>query len=224
MHQLVAIQNAFQQCFRDIAVFERFRSDGQFFEVNDFQKENKRWLVIAAGIEKTEAVELFRGNPKRAQRSLIPLKYRDRCRISLLFLIRPFNEDPKYENQTVLVSPFAPDRGIPYVEIRIAYIRIYDIPENDNRLLNLRWEWDALSALKDPIEKWLKSWMSDCGFNPAHPPSHLHLNSEEFSSSGKGAVRTGDFERELRLAIGRPNPLAFLLSVGAWFRGLRYSS
>ena len=106
------------------------------------------------------------------------------------------------------------------MEIRIAYIRIYDIPENDNRLLNLRWEWDVQPAVQDPFEKWLKCWKSDCGFNPAHPPSHLHLNSEVFSSGGNKAIRPGDLERELRLAIGRPNPLAFLLSIGAWFRGL----
>ncbi len=219
-HNLTIIQETFQQCFRDIAVFERFGADGQFFEVNDFKKGNKRWLVIAAGIEDAEANEFFQGNPKRAKKSLLPLKFRDRCRISLLFLIRSFDEDPKYVNQTLLISPFAANRRIPYVEIRTAYIRIYDIPKNDNRLLNLRWEWDTKSAVQDPLEKWLICWKAECGFNPAHPPSHLHVNSEECNSDGNKAIRPGDLEKEFRLALGRPNPLAFLLSIGAWFRRL----
>lgn len=220
MYKLTEIQKTFQQCLRDIAVFERFNSDGQFFESNDFQKKNKRWLVVAAGLEESEADELFSGNPKRAQKSLAPLRYRNACKISLLFIIRPYEEDLRDLKQTLFVSPFAANRGIPYVEILLGYIRIFDIPENNCRLSNLRWEWDAQSSLKEPIERWINCWKSECGFNPAHPPSHLHLNSEVFVSGRGKTIRASDLEGELRLAIGRPNPLAFLLSFAAWVRRL----
>lgn len=219
-HDLSIIQRAFQECLRDIAVLERFDHDGHFFEVNDVQKENRRWLVIAAGVDQADAEELFAGNPKRAEKSLTPLRYRSTCRISLLFVLRSFDKEPMYSNQTLLVSPFAPTRGSPWVEIRKGYIRVFDIPENKNRLLNLRWEWEVVEALQNPLEKWLCSWTGDCGFNPGHPPSHLHLNSEVFERDGDVIRRPGDLVDELRLAVGRPNPLAFLLSLAVWLRKL----
>lgn len=212
---LVGIQRTFTKCLKDIAVFERFHSDGQFFEVNDIQKENKRWLVVAAGIGEDETRDLFHENHKRAQKSLIPLLYKSTCRISFLFVLRPFDQDPMYSNQALLISPFAPTSGIPWVEIRNGYIKILNIPDNDNRLVNLRWEWDVIPALQYPYERWLRFWKDNCGFNPAHPPSHLHLNSDVISSR-----RSGELENELRLALGRPNPLAFLLSIAVWLRRL----
>jgi hypothetical protein len=217
-HDLVTIQRTFEQCFKDIAVFERYDMDGQFFEVNDVQKDNGRWLVIAAGLSEAEAKDFFAGNPARAQKSLVPLRYRSRCKISLLFVLRPFEENPKYPNQTILVSPFAPTKRIPWIEIRQAYMRILDIPDNDIQLSSVRWEWDAVPAVRDPDEKWLRSWKYDCGFNPAHPPSHLHLNSRALVPGS--ITRPGDLKNELRIAIGRPNPLAFILSIAAWFRGV----
>ena len=217
-YDLVVIQRTFQQCFKDIAVFERSDTDGQFFEVNDIQKDNKRWLVIAAGLDQAEAEDFFVGNSNRAEKSLVPLRYKLICKISLLFVLRPFEQDPMFCNQTILVSPFAPTKGIPWIEIREAYVRIRDIPDNSSQLANLRWEWDSVPAIQDPVEKWLRSWKYDCGFNPAHPPSHLHLNSENFVPGS--TRRPGDLQNELRIAIGRPNPLAFLISIAVWFRGI----
>jgi hypothetical protein len=218
VHDLTTIQKVFQQCFTDIAVFERSDTDGRFFEVNDIQKDNKRWLVIAAGLSQVEAESFFVGDTTRARKSLVPLRYKTSCEISLLFVLRPFEEEPKYLNQTILVSPFAPTKGIAWIEIRQAFLRILKIPDNDACLSSLRWEWDPVPAIRDPDEKWLRSWKSDCGFNPAHPPSHLHLNSKPLDPWVK--IRPGDLKNELRIAIGRPNPLAFLCSIAVWFRGV----
>ena len=217
-YNLVNIQKTFQQCFKDVAVFERSDTDGRFIEVDDIHKENKHWVVIAAGLSQSEAEEFFAGNRTKAERSLIPLRYKSTCRISLLFVLRPFEQDPMYVNQTILVSPFAITRGIPWIELRHAYVRILEIPENDANLSSLRWEWDPVPSIRDPDEKWLRPWKHDCGFNPAHPPSHLHVNSIPLAQAS--LMRPGDSPNELRMAIGRPNPLALILSIAAWFRGL----
>lgn len=219
-HELTTIQRTFQQCLKDISIFGRFDTDGQFFEVNDIQKENRRWLVIAAGIEEAEADQLFSGYQRRAQDSLIPLKYRSTCRVCLLFILRPFDQELRYQKQTTLVSPFCSSRGIPWVEIRQAYVRIFDIPNNANKLQNIRWEWEIGPALQSPLEKNLQPWKDNCGFNPAHPPSHLHLNSIVYETNAHLKRETSDPETELRLAIGRPNPLAFLLSIAVWLQRL----
>lgn len=217
-HDLATIQRTFQQCFKDIAIFERSDTDGQFFEVNDIQKDNRRWLVIAAGLNQAEAEDFFAGNPTRVQKSLVPLRYKSSCEISFLFVLRPSDQDPMYSNQTILVSPFAPTQRIPWIEIRQAYVRILNIPDNETQLSSLRWEWDPVPAIRDPDEKWLRSWKYDCGFNPAHPPSHLHLNSKVLVP---GSIRRpGDLYNELRIAIGRPNPLAFIFSIAVWLRGV----
>lgn len=218
LHNLVTIQRTFQQCFKDIAVFERSDTDGQFIEVDDIHKENRHWVVLAAGLDQTEAGNFFAGNRTKAERSLIPLRYKLTCKISLLFVLRPFEQDPMFTNQTILVSPFALTKGIPWIEIRQAYVRILDIPENDMKLSNLRWEWDPVPATSDPDEKWLRSWKYECGFNPAHPPSHLHLNSKPLAVGSM--MRPGDSPNELRMAIGRPNPLALIFSIAVWLRGL----
>ncbi|MFQ5640353.1 MAG: hypothetical protein ACE5IR_20430 [bacterium] len=167
-HELGIIQKTFVQCFKDIAVLERFDSDGQYFETNDIHKERKRWLVIAAGVNDSEAKELFSAIPKRAEKALIPLNYRSVCKISILFVLRPYKNDLKQVPQSTLVAPFAPKKGIPLIEIRQSYVRILNFPDNKNKLNNVRWEWDLVSSFDYPTEKWLRKWKDDCGFNPAH--------------------------------------------------------
>lgn len=218
--QLGIIQSSFIQCFKNIAVFKRSESDGQYFEANDIQKEKRRWLVVAAGVDASEAQKLFSGTPKRAEKALIPLRYKANCKISLLFVLRPFDNDLNSVSESIFVAPFAPRKRIPLVEIRQSYLRVSQIPGNKNQLNNLRWEWDIANALNTPVEKWLRNWNDDCGFNPAHPPSHLHLNSDRYDSSPKKSQRPVDTEIDLRLAIGKPNPLALLLSIATWLRRL----
>ena len=216
------LQRTFIKCFKDIALFERIESDGRFFESNDIHKENKRWLVIASGISKTETKEFFRGNLNRSEKALEPLKFRMNCIFSFLFVLRPYNEEIDISNttETDYIAPFAPNQGISYVLIRNGYIRISDFPENNNSIKNLRWEWDIRKALENPNEKWLNYWKSECGFNPAHPPSHLHINSEYSFSIDRTKQRAIESDIEFRLAVGKPNPLAIILSIATWLRKL----
>lgn len=217
-YKLSHIQRIFHKCLKDAAVFERSVTDGQFFETNDIEKERKRWLVIAAGIDKREASDLFIGNRGRAERSLTPLTFKDGCKVSILFILRPLEEDLYNSQDGILAVPFASSNKIPWVEMSRSYVRILDIPENNSRLTNVRWEWDIEVSSRDPIEPWLNCWKNDCGFNPAHPPSHLHLNSTVLEDVGYKKRGDGGVNNDLRLAMGNVNPLAFLLSIAMWFR------
>ena len=83
---------------------------------------------------------------------------------------------------------------------------------------HLRWDFDPAAAYAAPQEKWLQRWKPIIGFNPAHPPSHLHINQkplDHFTRSRDAQAYSPD---ELRLAIGVPNPLAFLMSIAVWLR------
>lgn len=217
-HELITLQAIFTQCFKDIAVFERFSSDGHYFESNDLIKEAKRWLVIAAGINEDDAKKYFNSHPNRFRKAIIPLSYKSLAKISLLFVIKPLSINSKHASSEELVAPFAPNRGIDLIEIRQGFIKVNDIPDNSQNLKSIRIDWELLPSLQEPFEKWLCSWKRECGFNPAHPPSHLHLNPK----SSLGGNRPGDLVDDLRLYLGKPNPLALILSIANWLRKLRY--
>ena len=95
----------------------------------------------------------------------------------------------------------------------------FDLSDGKFGLFNLRWEVDTREAGKPPREHWLRDWKRTLRHNPAHPSSHLHFNTQPKASPverSRGLEEPG--ENDLRLAIGDPNPLAFLLSVAAWVR------
>lgn len=217
---LQTVQNTFEKCFRDSAIFIRSGFSGRYFEADEVRWDNKSWIVIAAGLDEGQAGKVFRGNQNRAEKSLAPLYFRGACEMSLLFVARPFHGDPAEISPLSLVTPFAPQQGIRWLELREAYIRLWGIPTNTQGLSNIRWEWDLDSVRDTPRERWLRDWTTDLGFNPAHSPSHLHLNSTRIETGQGSHFRFDDSPHELRLAIGRPNPLALILSIAVWLRSL----
>ncbi len=132
----------------------------------------------------------------------------------------PLNGRTCVPSWTRFVAHYAPGDTIPLVEIMKGRISLdFDLHEGRFGLFNLRWEVNAREAGKPPREDWLRDWRRTLGHNPAHPSSHLHFNSHPKASSverSRGLEEPG--ENDLRLAIGDPNPLAFLLSVAAWVR------
>jgi hypothetical protein len=108
---------------------------------------------------------------------------------------------------------------VPFVEIKEGRIS-FDFGPLDTRssLFNFRWEVDARQSGDPPLEDWLRGWWSSLGYSPAHPPSHLHFNSQLKPSSGRSQGLDEPAENSLRLALGDPNTIAFLLSVAAWVR------
>ncbi len=220
VNDLSLIQDIFSECIKDIAVLERVESDGRFFESDSIKKERKNWLVIGAGLDESEASRFFPGNSKRAENSIIPLRYKS-CKISMLFVVRPFNgEFDSISMSSSLIAPFAPRKNIPWIQIRNAFLNVYDIPKNNNKLINFRWEWDTNHSFEEPYERWLRLWKNEIGFNPAHPPSHLHINSRTYKENIEFVKRAGDTADDLRLSFGNPNPLSLILSVAVWLRAL----
>ncbi len=65
--ELDKIADTFVECFQDAGVFER-SSGGTIIETDVIRKENKKWIVVAAGIGQDAANDLFPSNPKRAER------------------------------------------------------------------------------------------------------------------------------------------------------------
>ncbi|RJP33791.1 MAG: hypothetical protein C4527_03695 [Candidatus Omnitrophota bacterium] len=216
-YNLDSIKSIFSKCLDDCAVFHRPDSDGRLFESEVIHKEDKHWLVMAAGLCESEARKWFSSNNQRAENALHPLRFKHACEISFLFIVRPISEERSQFNPLKLIVPFAVQHQIPYLEINQAYIRMWDFPDNPHKLLNLRWEWDARPAANHPYENWLKEWTHDIGFNPAHPSSHLHINTKRLDPF---TLRAGDLFGDLRLAIGHPNPLALIFSIAVWLRSL----
>lgn len=217
-HDLQTIQNTFTKCLKDSAVFRRPDSHGNYFEVNNLRKDNKDWLVVAAGIDESEAGDLFQGISKRAEKAVAPLRFGNSCEISILFVARPFSGEIVPNSKSF---PFAVQQGIPWIELREAYIRVWDLPDgNPQKLSNIRWEWDLSGRSDDPYEDWLREWKEEIGFNPSHSPSHLHFNTDRNTQENTSSVRSGDRLDDLRLAVGKPNPLALILSLAVWLRSL----
>jgi hypothetical protein len=138
--------------------------------------------------------------------------------MSLLLVVRPVR--PPFSSLTDLenVSTFAPAENLPFVKIRDgSYLRCWDLNDSDRRVQSLRWELDAQQSRTDPIEPWLREWKQYVGFNPAHSPSHLHINAPAFMPNALDD-RIEHSAEELRLGIGVPNPLCLILSLAAWLR------
>ena len=205
-------------CMRDAQIFERDVPSGGLFEADSLKKENKKWLAVAAGITQEESSAVFPANPARAERATIPLNILGGGQASFFFLLRPLGFPVEDSSTFARTAHFAPRDGIPLVEIREAYFRLSNLPGDDNRLNHLRWELDFKTAYEDPLEEWLRSWMSRIQYNPAHPPSHIHFNAPPVDAESVGRDLSNHSRSELRLAVGIPNPLAMILSFAAWVR------
>jgi hypothetical protein len=209
------IQRIFESCLREAAVFERDGSGGQLFESDTIRRENKKWIAIAAGISRGEAQALFHANSSRAERATVPVRTLGiRGYASFLFVLRPMSFPIAQHDPTNQIAHFAPQDEIPLVELRDGFFRIRDLEENKNTVSTLRWELDAVQSRHDPLEPWLRRSASLLGYNPAHPPSHLHINSFGENEVGMAVEPAAD----LRLCVGVLNPLGLVLSFAACLR------
>ena len=220
--QLKIISRIFEECFHDAAVFTR-SSRGVVVETDVVRKDGKPWIVVAAGVEDREAHDCFHHNPGRAERAVEPLSIQPQGHAGLLFIVRPV--DITVENGSTLggIAPFAPGRGIPYVEVRDgSFFRCWDIDDPESHINSLRWEYDIRSSLSEPHESWLKDWKCSLGGNPAHPTSHLHINAQSTGPNSPDYARLQSAPAQLRLEVGVPNPLGMILSVAVWMQRLSF--
>jgi hypothetical protein len=216
--KLSAIHRVFSQCFHDAGIFKRDNNQNEFFEITNIKKDKKQWLVIAAGISPRDASSFFTGNKTRKEKATSPITIIRSCKLSILFVVRPAANHNSHHSPSLMTLPFSKRNSIPEIEVREAYIRINDLPDNDKNISNIRWEYEIRKSREEPMEDWLREWKKDFGYNPAHPPSHLHLNSDQTNQDESSHIRKGDLVDNLRLAIGEPNPLAFILSLASWIR------
>ena|SRR5438128_798226 len=218
--ELDKIANTFVGCFQDAGVFER-SSGGTIIETDVVRKDNKKWLVVAAGIDHGAAQDLFPHNSKRAERASEPVTIIPDGQLSLLLVLRPvslpFQKTADLDN----VTTFSPGQGVPFVQMRQGcFVRMWDIRDSKSKIHSLRWELDNIQALQDPHEGWLTEWRRYLNFNPAHPASHLHINAVPFVPNAEENERIEHSAEELRLGIGLPNPLGLTLSLASWLRAI----
>jgi hypothetical protein len=217
--QFDEISTLFDRCFCDACVFER-SVGGTVVETDVIRLESKKWLVIAAGIGVDEAYRYFRDHPRRAERAQEPVTILPEGQLSLLIVVRPVTAPFADVGELTNVTALAPGCGFPLVQVCDgSFIRCWDIP--DSRVRTLRWELDIQNARSDPHEAWLNRWKRHLDFNPAHCASHLHLNAPSIAPNALVDERIEHSPQELRLGVGVPNPLAFILSLATWLRSLR---
>ena len=212
------VQRVFTACMRDAQVFDRDAQSGSLFETESLRKERTNWLAVAAGITEVESQDIFPANSTRADRATIPLNVLGGGQASFFFILRPSQFPVDNPAAFGRVAHFAPDDGIPLVEIREAYFRLSNLPGDKNRLNHFRWELDFKTGSEDPLEDWIRPWMKRIQHNPAHPPSHVHFNAPPLDLESAGRNRSDHSPSELRLAVGIPNPLAMILSLAVWIR------
>jgi len=216
--ELDKIADTFVECFQDAGVFER-SSGGTIIETDVIHKDNKKWIVVAAGIGHDAANELFLNNSKRAERASEPVTIVPDGQLSLLFVLRPVHLPFQKATDIDNVTTFSPGKGVPLVQMRKGcFLRMWDVRDAKSKIHSLRWELDNVKALQDPHESWLTEWRRYLSFNPAHPASHLHINAIPFVPNSEDNERIEHSLVELRLGIGVPNPLGLILSLAAWLR------
>lgn len=212
---LQAIQNTFDSCLRAAEVFERAAPGNRLFEAEVLHKSGHKWLAMAAGIDSAKAASIFPSHSNRAAGATLPLRAIRGGVASLLFVVRPCEFPIEQHPPLKQVAMFAPSAGVPLIEIREAFFRLSDLPDNPNKIHTLRWEVDLAHAQNAPMENWLQKPSRLLGYNPAHCPSHLHVNS----MSGEDDRRQqAESFKDLRLGIGPANPLSVILSIAAWLR------
>ena len=170
-------------------------------------------MVVAAGIDVSESTEFIQKH--RQDRATIPINITPQGQLSVLLIVRP-NPD-LHVGSSKFVSQFSQDVG----EIEIyqgSYLRFDNI--DSPVIQQLRWELDIVQSHKSPMETWLQPWESIVGCNPAHAPSHWHINSPPIEVRGRRGQSHAIRTPELRMATGLPNPLLLLLSVANWLKSL----
>jgi len=208
-----------ERCLSKAEVFSRDVANKSLFETNSKRDRNgSLWAIIAAGISDQDAERYFKPGSDRAGHAKTPLQIAGGGQTSILLQMRPIEWPSSQPEAARFVAYYAPDEAIPFIEILKGEISV-DLFDNDLGLFNLRWEVDPARSGRPPLEPWLREWRQILGFNPAHPPSHLHFNSRPRGSPADRSHASAEpAENELRLAAGNPNPLAFLLSITAWLR------
>lgn len=213
---LPRIADLLQSCFREARVFTPQAAGAGLIETNVCRLDGAEWLVAGAGLGESAADDYFRGHPTKRSRALHPLRANDNGQLAFLFVIRPF--DLRLATELPLgVAAFAPGNQMPYIEYRNgSFFRASNLDGGSVGVQHLRWELDTRNAGARPREEWLRKWAPILGCNPAHPTSHLHVNSPPLGDDGDDRVdSSGD---DLRLAVAPPNPLALVLSFAAWLR------
>jgi hypothetical protein len=211
----------FERCLREAAVFSRNVPNRSLIEwVEKEERDGSRWAILAAGVSDKTAGRSFKPGSEQAGNATIPLQVSGGGRAEILLQMRPIEWPSSLPGSTRFVAHYALGERISLIEILKGRISVdFDLPEGKFGLFNLRWEVDAREAGRPPREQWLGDWWRALGYNPAHPPSHLHFNSQPKAPAGeRSGVWEEPAENELRLAIGDPNPIAFLLSVASWVR------
>ncbi len=207
------IQSHVEGCLQQAGVFERTVDGLQLFEVEIVERANAKWLVLAAGITESESWEYFPDEHKR-EHAVVPMQVSPCGQASLLLIVRP-QESAASLVPGKYVTDFSTDVG--WVEMRQGcYLRVDGLERP--AVQQVRWELDPVEGFKPPKETWLRPWASLIGCNPAHAPSHWHINSPPIEEPGPRHRRRVITPPELRLATGLPNPLLLILSLANWLR------
>ena len=220
-YQLNKVVEILGRCLHDAVVFSRDTPNNSLVESAAFEEKDKsRWAIVAAGLSSEDANRHFSKSRNQADNARIPLQIAGGGQGSVLLQMRPTERPSALADPARVIAPYAPGDGIPVVEIRHGRIDFtFDPHSSGLGVFNLRWEIDPRGASKPPLESWLKDWQKSIGYNPSHPISHLHFNSEP---KQWGAARSDDDgndpENDLRLAIGNANPVALILSYATWVR------
>lgn len=213
-HKFELVRSHIERCLYESGVFSREVGGGSLIDSAIVTRESRKWLAMCAGVDAGIAGDCL-DTPSKRDRAVSELKVVPVGTATVFLVIRPIDRledgDPRH-----VVTNFANDVNM--VEIRAGRIRI-DTPIA-NPVFEVRWEFDPGNGYGHPQEPWLRSWKTTLGCNPAHAPSHMHLNSLPRETVGrrmKDAVISPD---PLRLAVGLPNPLLLLLSISNWLRGM----
>jgi hypothetical protein len=211
-HLFDRIHKHLENCLLQSGIFERVVEGSQLFDIEMVKRANAKWLVIAAGIDVTESDEFIQKH--RRDRATIPMQITPQGQGSVLLIVRPI-ENQSEVSRGKFITKFSEDVG----EIEIyqgSYIRIDNI--DSPVIQQIRWELDVVQGHKDPIETWLRPWARIVGCNPAHSPSHWHINSPPIEVPARRGQSKSIRTPELRMATGLPNPLLLLLSVANWLK------
>ncbi len=169
--------------------------------------------MIAAGVTDAESAEFF-SDPSKRDRSTTPMHVVPAGTASILLIVRPLAKDASGA-PNACVTEFSTDVGA--VELyQGCYVRL-DALQHPT-VQQIRWEFDPIAGHKPPQDAWLRPWAKLVECNPAHAPSHWHINSPATDGSRQRHRRQPIPLPELRLATGLPNPLLLLLSLSNWLR------
>jgi hypothetical protein len=214
--ELSRISTLFEACLKDTGVFNRDVDSGGLLEAEILHRGQTNWLAIAAGIDTTLAHQIFPNNSKKAERAITPIRICSSSdELSFLFVLRPIRFPLDNIENLRNAAEFAPGMNYPLVELSEAFWCVSLNEQNENRIHKLLWEFDLSRSLNEPMESHLSNWKRKIGWNPAHSPSHLHINSPKQATLDDRGIGSRAYE-DLRLAVGMPNPLALFISFAAW--------